>query len=70
MLGLIKNLSFYKKNANVVSVYLTLQDNTATTFEGDLDELKEKMTDWSGRPNVKIEPVRMGVNPLKNLNFV
>ena len=45
MLGLIKNLSFYKKNANVVSVYLTLQDNTATTFEGDLDELKEKMTD-------------------------
>ena len=71
MIGMIKNMSFYKKNFNMVGVFLTLQDrDTVAVFEGDLDELKLKMSNWSGKPSIEIEPMIPGVNPLRNLNFV
>jgi hypothetical protein len=66
-----KNLALYKRSCGIVSIYVTLQDDSTAFFEGTREEAKILMTSWSGKPEIVIFPRdHSGVNPLNTITFI
>ena len=62
-------MALYKRGGDNVVIYIKLQDETSTTFEGTREEAKNLFKTWSGKPGILIFPRTDGPNPIDNITL-